>query len=191
MIGYLGEIRYYAGPYVPQGWAFCNGQPLVIDDYQALYAILSDTYTSTAPHGSFNLPNLNGKAAIGAGQAEGLSNYTLGSQTGTETVTLTQAQMPTHTHDAEAKVEVEINLVASGMAYSDDPEVAYLGNIAFGSPVVPYAPSSNGNMKSSDLDINVSLEFGAAGNSEAHANMQPYMGINFIICIEGYYPQGA
>lgn len=191
MVGYLGEIRYFAGSIVPKGWAHCNGQTLTIESYEALFSILGFTYTPWPHQTVFNLPNLNGKVAIGAGQAKGLSSYALGSQSGTENVTLTEAQLPTHTHDTEVTLTAEISLQTAGTVVLDDPEDAYLGNTSIGSSVIPYAQSTNGNMKSGDLNVNAYFEFNTAGLSFSHNNMQPYLAINYIICIEGYYPQGV
>ncbi len=32
------------------------------------------------------------------------------------------------------------------------------------------------------------ISIGAAGGSQPHNNMQPYLGVNYIIALEGIYP---
>jgi microcystin-dependent protein len=53
----IGEIRLFAGSYAPQGWAFCNGQTLSIDDNRALYSILFDRYGGDG-RANFALPKM-------------------------------------------------------------------------------------------------------------------------------------
>jgi microcystin-dependent protein len=41
---YIGEIRMFAGNFAPAGWAFCDGTPLPISEYQALFDLVGTTY---------------------------------------------------------------------------------------------------------------------------------------------------
>lgn len=54
----LGEIRYFPYSYVPDGFLPCDGQILLIKDYQPLYALLEDRFGGTKDV-TFQLPNLN------------------------------------------------------------------------------------------------------------------------------------
>lgn len=54
---FLGEIRLFAANVVPSGWLPCNGQLLLINQNQALYALLGTTYGSEGTT-KFALPNL-------------------------------------------------------------------------------------------------------------------------------------
>ncbi len=40
---YIGQIEYFAGNFVPAGWAACDGQILPINENQALFSILGTT----------------------------------------------------------------------------------------------------------------------------------------------------
>ena len=40
----IGIIKIFAGTYAPQGWMFCQGQELPVQQYAALYSILGTTY---------------------------------------------------------------------------------------------------------------------------------------------------
>jgi microcystin-dependent protein len=64
MEGTLGEIRIFAGSFPPQGWAFCNGQSMPINQYQALYTILGTTYGGDGQT-TFQLPKLSAPVNVG------------------------------------------------------------------------------------------------------------------------------
>lgn len=57
MEGTIGEIRIFAGNFAPQGWTFCNGAILPINNNQALFSILGTTYGGDG-RTNFALPNL-------------------------------------------------------------------------------------------------------------------------------------
>ncbi len=40
----LGSIKLFAGNFIPEGYVECNGQLLSVGQYQAVYAILGNTY---------------------------------------------------------------------------------------------------------------------------------------------------
>lgn len=64
----LGEIRLFAGNYAPSGFAFCNGQLLPINQNQALYSLLGNTYGGNGIT-NFALPDLRGSVPVGFGQS--------------------------------------------------------------------------------------------------------------------------
>lgn len=53
---YVGEVRLFAGKFVPAGWAACDGRPLAIADYPALYAVIGAAYGGA--DGVFHVPDL-------------------------------------------------------------------------------------------------------------------------------------
>jgi microcystin-dependent protein len=58
----LGTIMLFAGNFAPQGWMYCNGATLSIQQYEALFSILGITYGGDAEQ-VFKLPNLVGPAS--------------------------------------------------------------------------------------------------------------------------------
>ena len=80
---YLGEIRVFAGNYLPRGWAFCNGYELPIAQNEALFSILGTTYGGDG-RTTFALPDLRGQTPIHAGQGPHLSHHPLGQRGGLE-----------------------------------------------------------------------------------------------------------
>ena len=58
---FLSEIRIMSFNFAPKGWALCNGQLLPINQNQALFSLLGDTFGGDS-RTTFALPNLQGKA---------------------------------------------------------------------------------------------------------------------------------
>src|SRR5687767_14161501 len=94
---YLGEVRFFAFPLVPKGWATCDGQLLPINQNQALFEILGTTYGEDGVT-NFALPNLQGRVPVGQGQSQTAGPVTLGESAGEAAHTLLPNEMPTHTH---------------------------------------------------------------------------------------------
>lgn len=95
---YIGEITTFAGNFAPLGWALCDGQLLLISEYDALFAILGTTYGGNGVT-TFGLPDLRGRAPVCTGTGGGLSPYVLGEMTGAERVTLNATHIQSHEHD--------------------------------------------------------------------------------------------
>lgn len=170
---YIGEIRLFAATRVPDGWAFCNGQSLTISDNQALYALIGTTYGGGS--GTFNLPDLRGRIACGAGQGKGLANaYTLGQTFGAVSVTLTSAQMPSHTH--------AFNATSQGATGVSPVNQLFAATV---SPYAEYAVEGASGFASRNLSENaVSSE----GGNVPHSNLMPTLAVNYIICTQGLFP---
>lgn len=80
---FIGEIAWVAFNYAPNGWAFCDGQLLLINQNPALYSLLGTTYGGNGVT-TFALPDLRGRSPIGMGAGTGLTNRTLGSYGGSQ-----------------------------------------------------------------------------------------------------------
>lgn len=170
---FIGEITLFAGNYAPRGWAFCQGQLLSIAQNTALFSILGTTYGGDGQT-TFALPDLRGRAPIGPGQGPGLPPYYLGELGGEPTHTLIYPEMPAHSHAAQASGVAAGGTSASpggGTWASSTARDSLYSNAA------PDSPMAAGN-----------ITVGAAGNSQPHNNMPPYLGVNYIIALEGIYP---
>ena len=172
---YLGEIRMFAGNFAPRGYALAQGQLLSISQNTALFSILGTTYGGNGQT-TFALPDLRGRAPIGQGQGPGLSSRDLGEVGGTETVTQTVSQMAMHTHPATARgtnaPATHIRPQGRVLAKVDPTTVANV--YAAGPADVDMAPDA--------------LSVGTAGASQPLPIMSPFLGINFIVCLEGIFP---
>ena len=52
--GYVGEMRPYMDDTPPEGWAFCEGQLLPIQEYEGLFVI----FRNDNGRADFTLPNM-------------------------------------------------------------------------------------------------------------------------------------
>lgn len=159
---FLAEIRIMSFNFAPRGWAACNGQLLPISQNQALFSLLGTTYGGDG-RTTFGLPNLQARTPIHFG-----ANFSLGQAGGEFTHTLTIQETPTHTHGLQA---------ANNPATTNTPTAtAFLGGQA------------NTYTGAASLVAMASSEIGATGGSQAHANMQPYLVLNFCIALQGIFP---
>lgn len=109
MDDFIGAIKLFAGNYEPDGWFYCWGQLLPIQQYAALYSILGTTYGGDG-RTNFALPDLRGRVPVGVGQSPTLgTNHRAGEKWGSETITLTPANLP-------VKAGNPVDLGASGTA---------------------------------------------------------------------------
>jgi len=96
-----GMIFMVPFDWAPRGWLTCQGQILNIQQYQAVFSLIGNIYGGDMLKGTFGLPNLSGRTAIGAGQSTfGPTKYAVSKAYGTETSTLTVDNVPPHLHPA-------------------------------------------------------------------------------------------
>lgn len=169
----IGQIVMFAGTSakVPTGWKICDGSALSRTTYSNLYDVIGTTWGSGNGSTTFNIPDLRGRAPVGAGQGTGLTNRTLGDTVGAETVKLTAAQsgLPAHTHTLAGKVAYTTN------GFEGDQYDSLTGT---GEKAVRTETASDGihNMSATGA-----VSGGASGASSAHNNMQPSAVVNYII----------
>ena len=158
---FMGEIRIFSFTFAPQGWAFCSGQLLPINQNQGLFSLLGADYGGDGQV-NFGLPDLRGRLPL---DAEGL---TVGIQEGAPSVTLTLAHMPMHTHTVNG------SSVATGGSTS--PANNFLGGVNNA-----YSPGPPTTTLAADA-------LSSTGFSQAHDNMQPYLALNFCVALQGIFP---
>ena len=91
--GTLGFVYDFAGVDLPGMTMAANGQLFQVGQNNALFSLLGNTYGGDAIS-TWALPNLQGKAIIGAGAGPGLTPRTLGAAVGSPTASLTPSQVP-------------------------------------------------------------------------------------------------
>jgi microcystin-dependent protein len=109
-----GSIVAFGGAVAPTGWLLCNGQTaLRTGTTAALFAVLGTTYGAGDGTTTFNVPNLQGRFPIGAGNGaqknvsgsgiitggNALAARTVGQFGGEEDHVLTVAELATHSHE--------------------------------------------------------------------------------------------
>jgi microcystin-dependent protein len=166
---FTGEIRMFGGNFAPANWAFCSGQTIPISENDVLFQLIGTTYGGDGEE-TFQLPDLQGRIPIHAGQGPGISQtYQLGERAGVESVTLTTQQIPVHNHA----------LVASTDSADSVSPVGDL--LAFPPTIAPYFASSP------DSALNAQ-SISPVGGSQPHDNMMPFLVVSFIICLFGIFP---
>ena len=94
---FVAEIRIFPFNFAPRGWAWCDGQLLLLSQNTALFSLLGTTYGGNGKS-NFALLDLQGRAPMHFGQGPGLSLHDLGETGGSETVTLLESEIPSHSH---------------------------------------------------------------------------------------------
>lgn len=182
---FIGEIRIFAFDYPPIGWAFCNGQNIPIQQNTVLFSIIGARFGGNGT--TFNLPNLQGRTVMGCGTGPGLSPRVLAQVVGTETETLTTAQTPSHSHPVVA-VNLPGNTNQPGGNNDNKIPPGYWAQSTQGDVIRP----SNINTYAGDPDAeNNNMLDGVltrTGEGGSHQNMQPYLTLNFCICLNGILP---
>jgi microcystin-dependent protein len=184
MEGTIGEIRMFAGNFAPRNWAFCQGQILQIRSNTALFSILGTQYGGDGTN-TFALPDLRSRALVGTGAGAGLSPYTNGEKEGTETVALSVSEMAVHSHVGGVTVTGSVAPYALNDGGSTDlPQGAYFASTGSNQ----YAPTTDETMGASPVTITANAVIGSNGMDQPHNNMQPYLGMNFVVCLQGIFP---
>lgn len=173
---FLGEIMMFGGLFAPEGWMYCKGQLLAIDQNNALYTLIGTTFGGDGST-TFALPDLQGRVPIGQGPAPGLPTYTLGEAGGEELHTLNTPEMPTHSH------AVAVTSTTSDANTNTPGNTTYIADetLSGTSGVFIYAP---GGPRTSLAPQTVSMSPGGT----AHPNVQPVLGVAYCIAITGLYP---
>jgi len=197
-----GSMQMYAAPVTqstsvgvvtttaPSGWLLANGDAVSRSTYSALWTALG---TTSSPYGqgdgstTFNLPDLRSRVPVGVGQGSGLTNRTLGGTVGTENET---APLPYHNHNNTVGSSAGGSNGITNTMNQSNPH-AHLNAVRAGSTGGNYyriydrfANESN-TLYTENTDINHTHNIGIynapAGTGGTHNNMQPSIGLNFII----------
>jgi microcystin-dependent protein len=166
---FIGEIRLVGFNFAPQGWSFCNGALIAIDQNTALFALIGTTYGGNGVT-TFQLPNLQSRVPIHQGTGRTGTQNILGQVGGTETVTLTVGELPFHGHVAAGG--------AGGNAVS--PQNAFWSTDPFGNTAA-YTTVAPDSTMAADAILNT-------GGNQPHSNLQPFLAINYIISLFGVFP---
>ena len=165
---YVGEIRMFGGNFAPAGWMFCDGALLPISENEILFTLIGTTYGGDGQE-TFALPDLRGRVPLHQGTDKGGNSYTLGQSGGVESVTISTQQLPGHKHAFVASQAIGGQANASGN-------------------VVPQSSSIDWYIQDTPSVNMAANAIGPQGGSQPHENLQPYLGINFIISLFGLFP---
>jgi microcystin-dependent protein len=167
--GMIGEIKLFAGNFPPRNWAFCDGQLMAISQFSALFSLLGTNYGGDGRQ-SFALPDLRGRVAVHPGTGPGLSPRAIGERYGTEHASLNVAHLPAHSHKLQ---------IANLTAESDRPS---------GERMLARSTSFAGADATTASVALYEKTIAAEGGGAPHDNIQPSLGVNYIICLYGIFP---
>jgi microcystin-dependent protein len=169
---FLGELRLVGFSFAPTGWAFAGGQLLSISQNTALFSLLG-TYYGGDGRSTFGLPNLQNSVAIGFGQGPGLSLYDLGETGGVNQVTLLPTTTPSHNH----------SVLEGGDGTLANPSPNSFSN----------ARDAGGSLYSNAVSAPPAKMYPSAvspfGSGQPHNNLMPFLALNWIIAMQGVFPQ--
>ena len=174
---YVGEIRMFVGKNAPTGWSFCQGQVLNVTGNEVLFSLLGAQFGGNGTT-TFALPDLRGRLTIGSGTGANpaLSPRVLAQAGGSETVAVKAAEMLNHTHQISVTS-------ANATATTAGPTVTF-GTV--GQNQVLYVDTSK---QTTATALFSPLSVSTAGGSQAHDNTMPTTVLNYIIALQGLYPQ--
>ena len=182
-----GSLMMYIAASAPGGWLLCDGGAVSRSTYAALFATIGVTYGSGNGATTFNLPDMRGRAPVGAGTGVGLTARTLGGSGGAETHTLDTSEIPGHNHSGTTASD-------GSHTHTHNANADYPGaGLVVRNSQTTRTAADSGQPNEINLDTSVALVIdsagahthsfitGATGGSGAHNNMQPYVVVNYII----------
>ncbi|MBS1771415.1 MAG: tail fiber protein [Bacteroidetes bacterium] len=184
----LGEIKLFAGNFVPDGFLLCDGSVYQISNYPMLFSKIGKIYGGDGIS-TFGVPNLLGRVPVCNGQAAGNPNFTLGQTGGVQNVTLTANQVGVHMHTGQyaASPQLQINLqipASTGAASSTSPAGNMFTTTPAGYEMYDSTPPAAGQPVAMPGTVSFTTAQQTGTNTTQnlpHPNDQPYQCINYII----------
>jgi microcystin-dependent protein len=168
---FVAEIRIFPFNFAPTGWAFCDGQLLIISQNTALFSLLGTFYGGDGKT-TFGLPDLQGSVAMHSDQYSGGGQFPLGTSSGSDTVTLLTSEMPSHNHN------LECDFLVVGTVQTNPT------NMVPGNTTNKTIYSSTATPASSMSPFMIGIQ----GGSLPHNNLQPYLVLSYCIALQGVFP---
>jgi microcystin-dependent protein len=192
---FLGMINPFGFSFAPRGWAQCNGQILNITTNSALYSLLGTTFGGDGKT-TFGLPDLRGRAIVGAGPATPYTSAVAwGEKSGGVSLTLNQNNLPLHNHslvngngsNGTVKVTTTVLTVDNTNSTSETDNGSNVLGTA-GSMLTIYRESPSGTDHLGSVISKATGTTSTVGGSTSLNLRNPYLGINYCIATQGYYP---
>ena len=191
MDGTMAEIRMFAADFAPRTWALCNGQFLSIAQNQALFSLLGTTFGGNGTT-TFCLPDFRGRIPVGTGVSNFGTTTTLGEVHGAEVVTLTTNHLPAHNHPTSIAGEIAVkvkNAIANQSTPSSSSYLAIPARSAGRAKTkVKGFGTTAGTVTLHPNSVQATADTQNAGGNQPHGNVQPSLGLNYIICLYGIFP---
>ena len=178
----------------PSGWLLANGDLVSRSTFSALFSAIGTAFGAGNGSTTFALPDMRGRVGFGVGTGSGLTARTLAGTVGTESETLTSAQIPAHSHpNTVGSTAGGSNNATGGMSANTVHNHGVDRAAWTNSGSAPYTFTGGGsNIALQNIGINNSSSLdhthavfitnaNNTGGGGSHNNMQPSIGLNFII----------
>jgi microcystin-dependent protein len=156
-----GTIAMFGGASAPANWLLCDGSAVSRTTYANLFTAISTTYGPGDGSTTFNVPDMRGRVPVGVGTGTGGGASGTGLPTGGSALTA----VARGTWKGE---ETHLLTIPEMPSHTHN-----LGNTTGGGSNIVSSAGGNTNTIGTD----------ATGGGGTHNNIQPIMGVNFIIAI--------
>lgn len=188
---FIGTILPWTGNYAPQGWQYCLGQTLPVQQYPALFSLIGNRYGGDGKT-SFKLPDLQGMVLMGAPDirsATQIGGYGWGPLT---------VPALAHSHTASGPVTASLGALA-GPPTTDHPGATTViaqglkqsGKVTTGANIYTTAttpaPVDVGKLAITTPTITTVAAEGMATPATV-TPIPPVLALEYIICLDGTYP---
>ncbi|HYE36519.1 phage tail protein [Methylocaldum sp.] len=211
----LGQIILWPIPWVPQGWALCDGSLLSISQNTALFSLIGTTYGGNGQT-TFALPDLRNRVPVGSPNMSNIggiggSASAIVNATGTGAVTVGINNLPAHNHSAAfspsgngSSINIAIPAVSGTTGTTNVPDSTMsLTQSPGGQPNAQIYSAANPNTTLKPFPVSVPASGGTVTVDNTGSgqpipisvnvpvtidNMQPYLVLNYIIAMQGIFP---
>lgn len=184
---YIGQIIMFGGNFAIRSFALAQGQLMAISSNTALFSLYGTTYGGDG-RTTFGLPDLRGRVPIQQGHGPGLPSYRLGERGGQNQTNLTISNMPAHNHIATQVAGNEVKIATSGDGGTlGTPNGNYLATNRSGT-VYTDALTNPGLLNGVSGGGGGAITILNNGGNQPVNNMQPFLAINYEVCLYGIFP---
>lgn len=169
----VGQLCASCADSAPEGWLECNGQAVCRSEFSNLFSAIGSKFGSGNSTTTFNVPDLQGRVAIGRG-SYGPTQYTLGGKGGEDMHTLQLGEMPAHSHGVHDPGHAH-HVEARGRKFN------FEGKNAIGVTHLGHHGEGSGEISGSTQHSHSNIHLDNTGNGEAHNNMPPYLVMSYFI----------
>ncbi len=196
-----GSVAIWLTALAPTGYLLCDGAAVSRTTYATLFAVISTAFGAGDGSTTFGLPNLKGRVPVGLDAAQAEFDV-MGETGGAKTVTLDATMMPAHTHvqDAHTHVQNSHNHVQDSHNHTQNSFAPRILNSGTAGTVGVQGASAASNANASNSATTATNQVAtatnqvatavnqaatatnqSAGGGLAHANLPPYLVVNYVI----------
>lgn len=174
----IGTVMVWADDNPPSNFLKLNGAAISRTVHAALFAKWGIRYGAGNGSTTFNLPNVGGRALIGAGNGAGLTPRGVGDAGGAEKHKLTESEMPSHGHNFSGSTSS-----AGEHSHGVNPRSGAAGGGEY--EPEPFEESGTRSTGRTTSDGTHSHGFSgttsAGGGNAEHNNMMPFFAMNLVV----------